>query len=347
MRFEETAMNRIFAAASAFVLVPNVALAGTLTGIDTGSLVNYYMMLSHASDKAAWQATSDGYIGDRAANGEITTLQTSGRFNFDGKIINNAKTPQSWSGILAANPTTASSRLEQDGRANPLERDRDRAAVDIDSLTSTVGFADFPTDTLDGLNTRNDIAETHVINLVTVTSSSKPLDVTTDAAGIFIVRWDTDTGPPGTQDRTNVQSGGGIDMLGAQGAANFISVAGIINAAGSGSVPSGLQRDPDTLVTAFSGHDVSASGFFSGYWFALGAPADGVNGSLSDAIIVGSLYTTAPDTTATRSVGIAAATPPAAASAVVPLPASLSFLVIGLGGLAARALIGANRKCIA
>ncbi|MFT4782826.1 MAG: hypothetical protein ACI9IV_000555 [Paracoccaceae bacterium] len=337
-------MNRIFAAASALLLVPNVTFAGTFSGIDTGGLVKYYMMLTHGSDKAAWQAASEG---DSAVKGEITTLQTLGRFSFDGKPIANPGTPQSWSGILAANPTTAASRLEHSARAGALERYPDSAAVNIDSLTSTVGFADFPTDTLAGLNTRNDISETYVINLATVTSSSKPLDVTTDAAGIFIVRWDIDTGPAGPPDRTNVQSGGKIAGPRAPGAANFISVAAIINAAGSGSVRSGLRMDADALDTAFSGHGAGAGGFFGGYWFALGAPADGVNGSLSTAIIVGSLYTNAPDTTGSGSARVAVAAPAVASSAVVPLPASLSFLLIGLGGLAARAWLKANRKSIA
>lgn len=166
-------------------------------------------------------------------------------------------------------------------------------------------------------------------------SNSTVIDVTGDAGDIFMIRWDDDLATAGYQGTTKFQSGGGINPLGDLKAANFINVAGVINPSGGGSNPSGLQSDVNQLNTAF-GETVNGGGFFTGYWFVTGDPTDGVNGNLSNAIIVGSLYTSATDITLTSGTSGVYGTPPAAAAAVVPLPASLSLLLICLGGLVMR-----------
>ncbi len=279
-------------------IAPGVCPAGPIGGINLGGLQNLLFFFADGSIDANWQSASKGYAGDVVINGLTAKERTSGSFAFAGTLSTNDTTLGAWSKIVTNNAGQASSALGKTALVDTLSTSLDTAMAQIDGLAATPGYENRSATSLDGLNTRNGVAQTIVVNITSGLKVSTPIAITGDAGDVFVLRWDTDANPAnGYQGQVKFQSGGAVVPRGDLGPGNFINVAGDINASGGGSTPAAPYpqgpRLNDGLGSLISGGaDFSGGGFFTGYWLTTGSPDKGETASLSNAIFVGGWYST-------------------------------------------------------
>mgnify|MGYP003645838729 CR=1 FL=1 len=323
-----------FGALLVFAPVPR-ADAAVIGGVNLGNLTDYLFFFSNGSDDANWQGSSKGYVGDVAVDGIEAVERTSGTVPYAGTIVTNDDPLGVWQDIVADNPGQASANLGQGATISGLETDLSNAFTSINGLSATAGFSNRSAASLNTLDTQNGLAETFVINITSGFSGiSSLINITGDSDDAFILRWDDDLATAGYQGQVKFQSGGGINPLGGLTAANFVHVAGNINASGGGSNPSGLAGPLAEIDAINGGTAVNGGGFFTGYWLTTGDPSNGDNASLSNAIFVGGWYTTADKFSLTSGTSGVHVPPPES----VDEGATLGLLGLGLAGigLAAR-----------
>lgn len=271
-----------------------------------GNLPNYLLFFENGSTDANWQGATKGFVGDVAVNGLIASERTSGSVPYAGTIYTNAPTLGAWQDIVNQNPGQAFGVTGATARISGLQTDLINAFHQINALPASPGFTSIDSSMLNGLNTQNGINETFVINVTSGFQISNELFVTGDPGDVYVLRWDTDADPTnGYQGQVKFQSGGAIVPQGGLTPANFISVAGDIDASGGGTTPlppypqgPRFNNGQGPLITG--GSDFSGGGFFTGYWLTTGAPTTfdptsglfiGETHSLSNAIFVGGWYT--------------------------------------------------------
>jgi hypothetical protein len=265
-------------------------------GINLGSLSNYFMVFTDGNVDANWQSASKGFIGDFAIDGIQASERTSGSFAYSGTITTNDGSLGAWQGIVNNNSGQAYSSLNQSSKLASLESDLNSVFTQINALPVTSGYNGVTPISLNGLNEQNGVGETFVINVNSGFGVSSKINITGDANDVFILRWDTDMNfSNGYDGQVKFQSGGAIVPLGGLKASNFIHVAGDIGSSGGGSnpaspYPQGPRTNNGTGSLISGGSDFSGGGFFTGYWFTKGDPADGHTSSLSNGIFVGGWY---------------------------------------------------------
>ena len=304
--------------------------------IDMGNLTDFLFVFTDGSNDANWQGSSNGYVGDVAINGLLAKERSSGSFDYSGTIHSNDGSLGGWQRIVDNNPGTAAASLGQTDLIDGLTADFERAFAQGSALQTTIGFGNRSSSSLHNLNVFDDPNQVFVIDITSGLSISSAINITGRADQVFVMRWDTDANPTnGYQGTVKFQSGGGINPLGGLTAANFIHLAGNLDASGGGSAPSGLQE----LYGTESG------GFFTGYWLTTG-DAKGETSSFSNANFAGGWYTSTSKfsmTSGTRGIHVAPllAPPPlhpphdAPPLAPIPLPAGVWLLLGGLGTLLA------------
>jgi len=267
-----------------------------LGGVNLGSLSNYLFVFTNGSVDANWQSASKGFVGNVAVDGIQASERTSGSFAYAGTIFSNDASLNAWSSIVTNNASQASSSLNQTARLTSLENDLNNVFTQINALPVTAGFNGVSALSLNGLNKQNSIAETIVINVTSDFTISSQINITGDANDLFILRWDTDMNfGNGYQGQVKFQSGGAIVPKGGLDPSNFLHVAGDIGSSGGGSTPpapypQGPRFNNGTGALITGGADFSGGGFFTGYWYTTGNPANNETSSLSNAIFVGGWY---------------------------------------------------------
>lgn len=265
-------------------------------GVNFGNLTDYLFVFTNGSVDANWQGATKGYVGDVAVDGNQASERTSGTVPYAGTIYTNAPALAAWQSIVDQNAGQAFAATGEPSRISGLETDLATAFSEINALTATSGYEGVSATSLNGLNTQNGINETFVINVTSGLAVSSQIQITGDPGDVFILRWDTSPGTPGYQGQVKFQSGGAIVPLGGLTPANFINVAGDINASGGGTTPlppypQGPRFDNGTGALIDGGSDFSGGGFFTGYWLTTGDPATGETAPLSNGIFVGGWYT--------------------------------------------------------
>jgi hypothetical protein len=270
-------------------------VAGPIGGIDIGSISEYLFVFTDGRSDANWQSASKGYVGNVAVKGSLARLRTSGTIGYAGTIFTDAPLLPAWRKIVQDNSTRADSSVNQVARINTLEAELKARMVEINNLPVTAGFESRSATSLAGDYSANP-ATRFVINVTSGLSVSSQINITGRADQVFILRWDTDANPAnGYQGQVKFQSGGAIVPLGGLTPANFIHVAGDINASGGGSTPTALEPYVAPIADV-PGGTVSGGGFFVGYWLTTGKPTTldtptglwfGESSSMSNAIFVG------------------------------------------------------------
>ncbi len=266
---------------------------GPIGGIDLGQLTQYLFFFADGSKDANWQGATKGFVGDVAVNGLTAKERTSGDVPYAGTIYTNDTSLDAWQKIADQNSKQASVMTGQQGRIDALDDDLKNAFAQINSLEATAGFEDRSSSSLDGLNTKDGVNQTYVINVTSESKVSSQINISGDAGDVYVLRWDEDLSKEGYQGEVKFQSGGAIVPEGELMAGNFIHVAGDINASGGGSTPSTLAQAPvnDDGILIDGGKEFSGGGFFTGYWLTTGIPGTGETSSLSNAIFQGGWYT--------------------------------------------------------
>lgn len=191
-----------------------------------------------------------------------------------------------------------------DDRSSRLKQQFETAVAAIQALQPTPGYEDVDLSSLDGLDTRDGVNMTYVMN-ITRWDGRQVINIAGDAGDTFIFRWDSDPSTPHPEGEVRFHSGGGINPLGDLSPTNFVHLAGQINASGGGQVPSGLRRYIEDLPDTTSG-----GGYLTGYWLTLGDSVRARNPALSRARIVGGWFTAAAHFSITSSsAGIRVAPP--------------------------------------
>ena len=266
--------------------------------------------------------------GDVVVDGIQAAERTSGNVPFAGTIYTNSTTVGPWQNIINSNPGQASAVTGQTALVASLESDLATAFTQIDGLSATAGYTSVAATALNGLNTLDGINRTYVINVTSGFSISSKINITGDAGDVFVLRWDTNANAAdGYQGQVKFQSGGAIVPLGGLTAANFIHVAGDINASGGGSnptgnFPQGPRLDDGQGALIDGGSDFNGGGFFTGYWLTTGN-SKGETASLSNAIFTGGWYTLSSKfsmTSGTSGVHVCANVATLASNAPVNLP---------------------------
>jgi hypothetical protein len=220
-------------------------------------------------------------------------------------------------------------------RITGLETDLANAFSQANALSATPGYEGVASTSLNGLDFSLNPETQFVINVTSGLSVNSVINITGRADQTFLLRWDSDLNTAGYQGEVKFQSGGGINPLGGLTPANFVHVAGDINASGGGSNPSGLASYLQEIDDITGGTAVNGGGFFTGYWLTTGDPGKNFEtSSLSNAIFVGGWYSSTTKFSMTSGTSGVYVTP-------VPLPAAGWFL---LSGLAALGLIGRRRR---
>jgi hypothetical protein len=275
-------------------------------GINLGNLTDYLFFFADGRTDANWQGATKGYVGDVAVDGIQADERTSGSVPYAGTIYTNDTTLGAWQSIINQNLVQATGVTNEVARISSLEADLISAIQQINALPASPGFTSVSSTSLNGLNTQNGINEIFVINITSGLSFSSKINITGDPGDVFILRWDTDGNPAnGYQGQAKPSSGGAIVPLGGLTPANFINVAGDINASGGGTnpappYPQGPRYDDGLGDLIIGGSDFSGGGFFTGYWLTTGSPTTfdpvsglyyGTTSSLSNGIFVGGWYT--------------------------------------------------------
>ncbi len=275
-------------------------------GINFGNLTDYLFFFENGSERADWHDAKHGYLGGVAVNGITATQQTNGNIPYAGTIFTNDTTLSDWQDIVNANPGQAFASMNQNLLINNLRTNLINAFHQINALAVTTGFESVSAQSLDGLNTQNNINKIFVINITSGFDVNEPINITGDPGDVYILRWDEDADPSnGYQGRVRFRQGGAIVPHGGLTATNFINVAGQIDSAGGGNAPTvpypqGPRYNNGTGALINGGSDWTAGGFFTGYWLTTGKPTIhdpvtglwyGITSSLSDATFVGGWYT--------------------------------------------------------
>jgi VCBS repeat-containing protein len=274
------------------------SISGPIGGVPLGSLTRNLFFFSNGSSDAVWQGASKGYVGNVLVNGVAANQKTSGTVPYAGAVTTNAASLGSWQGIVTNNSTQASAVFGRTALVQQAADDLSIALAYISGLPATAGYANRSSASLNGINTQNNVAETIVINVTTGFSISSRLFITGDAGDVFVMRWDTNANPAdGYQGVVKFSSGGAIVPQGGLTPANFIHVAGEVDASGGGTNPPApypqgprLNGGQGTLIAGAS--NFNGGGFFTGYWLTTGNNK-GDNGSLSNGIFVGGWYSAA------------------------------------------------------
>ncbi len=262
------------------------------------TVTNNLFLFTNGSSDANWQGASKGFVGNAVVNGLVAKERTSGSFAYAGTISTNDATLGPWQSIVTNNPGQAFASTGQSALVSQLTADLTNAFANINALPVTAGYASRVSTSLNGLNTQNGVPETIVVNVTSGLQVSSQIVVTGDAGDLFILRWDTDANSAnGYQGQVKFQSGGAIVPKGGLTAANFIHVAGDINASGGGSnppapYPQGPRYTNGTGALATGASNFNGGGFFTGYWLTTGDPVTHETASLSNAIFVGGWYST-------------------------------------------------------
>jgi uncharacterized repeat protein (TIGR01451 family) len=292
-----SATNHGEVSASASVVVtcpppPPCPAVGAVPALN--SLTSLLFLFTDGSVDANWQGASKGFAGEVWVNGLLAKERTSGNVPYSGTIHTNDTSLGAWQAIVNANPGRAFASVANGSNTNvadylAYEADLMSAFAQINAKAVTSGYASRSAVSLNGLNTQNGIGETFVINVTSGFQVSSQINITGDANDVFILRWDTDANfSNGYQGQVKFQSGGAIVPLGGLSPANFIHVAGDINASGGGSNPP--PPYPQGPGGGISGN-WNGGGFFTGYWLTTGNDK-GETSSLSNAIFVGGWYST-------------------------------------------------------
>ena len=268
----------------------------TIGGIDLGNLTDYLFVFTGGSTGANWQGASVGYLGDVGIDGATAVERTSAQPPFAGTIYTNAPTLEAWEAIVLANPGQACGGADQTQRIARLEADLASAFAQINALAATPGYETRSSTSLNGLNTRNGVDETLVINITSGLSVASKITITGDPGDVFILRWDRDPVTPGYQGQVRFSRGGAIVPAGGLTPANFINVAGDISSAGGGTnppppYPQGPRYDNGQGPLIIGGSDWEGGGFFTGYWLTTGSPCTGRTRPLTNGVFVGGWYT--------------------------------------------------------
>jgi uncharacterized repeat protein (TIGR01451 family) len=278
--------------------------AGPIGGIDIGAISEYLFVFTDGSSDANWQSSSKGYVGNVAINGLRARERTSGSFAYAGTIFTNNTRLNAWQSIVNNNSAQAATSANETARLAALEAELKARIVEINSLAVTPGFESRSATSLAGDYSGR--PETRfVINVTSGFGISAKINITGRADQVFILRWDTDANfSNGYQGQVKFQSGGAIVPLGGLTAANFVHVAGDMNASGGGSnpgapYPQGPRLDDGQGALISGASNFSGGGFFTGYWLTTGKPTTrdaatglwfGETSSLSNAIFVGGWY---------------------------------------------------------
>jgi uncharacterized repeat protein (TIGR01451 family) len=279
-------------------------VTGPIGGIDVGTITDYLFVFTDGRSDANWQSSSKGYVGNVAVNGLRASRRSSGSFAYAGTIFTNDHTMGGWQRILNNNPAQSAASFGQTTRLAQLEADLKAAMLEINALPVTPGFESRASTSLAGDYSAR--PETRfVINVTSGFGISSKIEIRGRADQIFILRWDTDANfANGYQGQVKFQSGGAIVPMGGLTAANFVHVAGDLNASGGGSNPAApfpqgprLNNGYGALIPGAS--NFSGGGFFTGYWLTTGRPTTrdpatglwfGETSSFSNAIFVGGWY---------------------------------------------------------
>jgi hypothetical protein len=278
-------------------------------GINLGKLPDYLFFFENASSDANWQGASKGFVGDVAVDGIQASERTSGGVPYGGTIYTNDVTLSAWQDIVDQNdppevdPAQAWGITGETARIAGLETDLINAFTQINALSATPGYTSVSSTSLNGLNTQNGIPETYVINITSGLSFNSQINITGDAADVFILRWDIDGDPSnGYQGQANPSNGGAIVPQGGLRASNFINLAGDIDSWGCPPppYPQGPRYDDGQGALIVNGSDFGGGGYFTGYWLTTGKPDNydpvtglyyGESSDLSNGIFVGGWYT--------------------------------------------------------
>jgi hypothetical protein len=263
-----------------------------------GSITDHLFFFSNGSVDANWQSASKGFVGNVAINGIQAKERTSGSFAFAGTIFTNDATLGAWQKIVDSNAGQAAAATGESTRISQLTTALENSFAEINALAATPGYQSRSATSLNGMNTQNGVAERIVVNVTSGFGVSSQINITGDAGDVFVLRWDTDANPAnGYQGQVKFQSGGAIVPRGDLTAANFVHVAGDINASGGGSNPPPLYPQGPRLENGqgaliAGAQNFSGGGFFTGYWLTTGDPVKRETASLSNAIFVGGWYST-------------------------------------------------------
>ena len=191
-----------------------------------------------------------------------------------------------------------------DSRSMRLKQQFESAVTTIKSLQPTPGFENVDLSSLNGLDTRDGVNRTYVMN-ITRWDGRQVINIAGDAGDTFIFRWDSDPTTAHPEGEVRFHSGGGINPLGDLTPTNFVHLAGQINASGGGQVPSGLRKYTEDLPGTASG-----GGYLTGYWLTLGDSARAQNPAMSRTRVIGGWFTSAKSFSITSSsAGIRVAPP--------------------------------------
>ena len=286
----------------------NACPAGLISSLTGASVTNYLFIFMDGSLDANWQGATKGFAGNVVVS-SVADKRTSGGVPYAGTISTDGVSLGAWDAIVTQNAGQAFRSLSQGALVTQMRNNLTGAFASINALPVTTNwnsrsFASVSAASLDALNTQNGIPETFVINVTSGFQVSLQVDITGDAGDLFILRWDTDANfANGYQGQVKFQSGGAIVPHGGLTAANFIHVAGDINASGGGSnppapYPQGPRFGNGTGALIAGAQNFNGGGFFTGYWLTTGAPTTqlsnglwvGQTASLSNGIFVGGWY---------------------------------------------------------
>jgi hypothetical protein len=289
-------------------VVPQVSVCPDLnlgSGVSLGTLTDYLFIFTDGRSDANWQSASKGYVGNVAVKGTVAKERSSGSFAYAGTIFTNDGTLDGWQRIVNNNPTQAASSLNQIATLAALETSVKDAMVAINALPVTAGFVSRSVASLNNLDVTG-LGPRVVINVTSGFGGiSQKINIWGTSTQLIVMRWDTDANPAnGYQGQVKFQSGGAIVPQGGLTPANFVHVAGDINASGGGSNPPApypqgprLDNGQGALITGAS--NFSGGGFFTGYWLTTGKPSIpdtdtglwyGESSSMSNGIFVGGWY---------------------------------------------------------
>lgn len=313
-----------------FISVGSVHADLTFRYSDLGNLTDYLFVFTDGSTKANWQGASKGFIGDVAVNGGAN-FTSSGGVPYAGTIYTDGSTLGQWQTKIVNAPVNSGQAFSSTGetaRLDGLKTDLTNAFTRINALPVTTGFASRSASSLNGLNTKNGLAETFVVNVTSGFSGiSSKINITADVDDFFVLRWDTDANPAnGYQGQVKFQSGGALVPLGGLKPNHFINVAGDLGSSGGGSnpappYPQGPRDDLGLGDLINGGADWNGGGFFTGHWLTTGDPITGKTSSLSNAIFVGGWYSSTNEFSMTSGTS----------GVYVPLPGAVLLGLLGLG----------------
>jgi protocatechuate 3,4-dioxygenase beta subunit len=279
---------------------------GVIGPIDLSGLANNFLFFfANGTQDANWQGATKGFEGNVLVSGSAK-FRTSGGVPFAGTIYTDGSSIGQWQQIVNQNPGQAFTSFGNTSLVSSSKTTLVNAIKQINALPVTTGYSSVSAASLNGLNTTSNPNKLFVINITSGFQVSSQINITGNADQVFILRWDTDANPAnGFQGQVKFQSGGAIVPKGGLTAANFIHVAGDMNASGGGGnppapYPQGPRYANGTGSIISGGANWGGGGFFTGYWLTTGSPDNydpttglyyGKTSNFSNAIFVGGWYT--------------------------------------------------------